>query len=250
MFPAMRETWALALTIAAWPQASGAVPFEPPPAISMPLAEARAALDAVNLCLGPLSSTGLIVRYETLDDLQRNALFEAEKIWGKKIVPEPDFTGTQSLPTRCGRQRLLLLLTEAERLLRAEATAFRAITGQMARGFWFGAVRLCPRDVTAVRIERDEVVQRWRLRIDLTAGTASEIAELTGRSVGGPIALRLDGLVIAEPLVFERLETAWFSVLGPDDDSLERARTELLGGCRSDGSVRDMPIDQPGHRGP
>ncbi|HEU4652018.1 MAG TPA: hypothetical protein VFS49_11455, partial [Croceibacterium sp.] len=64
---------------------------------------------------------------------------------------------------------------------------------------------------------------------------ATTLSVMTERSVNGPLAIRLEGEVIAEPTVFERIDGGQVQVTGPDLPKLKRLAHAAKGQCKGSG---------------
>jgi hypothetical protein len=190
---------ALALLLAA--QAAAPPPL--PPDLARAAAEIRSALagaDGAVAALGHCAQDnprheqayqGAISRYLAV---QR----EAEAVFGPPAMPEPDIG--MAAP-QCGP----LVVARFVRLAASEAAradaAFRRQTAAMP-GLWFGPLRMCGGAVASVTAATDEPGMP-ALVIAFSHAMAERFAAETASRVGKPMSVRLDGRLIADPMINE-----------------------------------------------
>lgn len=103
-----------------------------------------------------------------------------------------------------------------------------APSGEAAPGLWAGPIRLCRDNVETV--ERAEETGRPAVSFTFKPAMQPRLAEETARLVGQFMPLRLDGRLLANPMVIEPITGLALHVSGELGD-LQAVRAAALGAC-------------------
>ncbi len=204
---------------------SNAVSLTPPPAIAASLAAADVDIAFVDMCL----ETHPALRAE--DFAKRNSRYVAERsesegVWGplRDLEAEDDATIAHRI---CHRNDVRAALHRIDVALDAHAAAFRSATPGIDGGLWIGAMHVCPEDVLDSMISGDPPT----LSIRLTNNAAAVLEAVISRSIDTPIAIRLDGAVIARPVPYDPIVSGRMAISGPSRGTLERVLRALRVPC-------------------
>ena len=204
---------------------SNAVSLTPPPTIAASLAAADVDIAFVDVCLETYSA----LRAE--DFAKRNARYFAERsksegVWGP--LPDLEVWDDVTLAHRiCDRTEVRAALHRIDVALDAHAAAFRSATPGIDRGLWIGSMHVCSKDVLDSMIRGDPPA----LSIRLTKDAAAVLEAAISRSIDAPIAIRLDGTVIARPVPHELIPLGRMAISGPSRKTLERVMRALIVAC-------------------
>ncbi len=204
---------------------SNVVSLTPPPVIAASLAAADVDIAFVDVCLETYSA----LRAE--DFAKRNARYFAERsksegVWGPlpDLEAEDDATVAHRI---CDQAKVRAALHRIDVALDDHAAAFRSATPGIDRGLWIGSMHVCPKDVLDSMIGGDPPA----LSIRLTKDTAAVLEAVISRSIDAPIAIRLDGAVIARPVPYELIPLGRLAISGPSRETLERVLQALRVDC-------------------
>lgn len=102
-------------------------------------------------------------------------------------------------------------------------------TAEAERGLWLGTIALCRETVADAVLAADELDGRPALALTLRPELRTALERETKGRVGEPLPLRLDGRVLAEPVVREPLTAGGVHLSGLDD--VEAVRRAALAPC-------------------
>lgn len=186
-----------------------------PPALEPALAAASGALARVEHCAGKSDHT------EAEFDQRAWRYFRLSwsvlKVWGAKA--KPDIVAAMNLRLGCGTKSRRAEIARFDAAITYAERIFEQAILPMRQGVWIGALRLCRETVArtepAANIAGDPV-----LRVTLTAEARDRFAALTrnimaGRDDAGQIALRVNGVVVTEFGIFERVEAGAIDLPAP-----------------------------------
>ena len=97
-------------------------------------------------------------------------------------------------------------------------------------GLWIGPIRACAGTVAEATVGEDEFRQP-NLTIRFQEGWADVLHRVTAARVGRPMAIRLDGRVLAAPFVREPIAGGIVAVAPIAADEAETIRAAALGPC-------------------
>ena len=104
--------------------------------------------------------------------------------------------------------------------------------GDPSSGAWAGPLRLCRTNVESAEVISDTYDgNRPTLLVKLTAPAAKSWSKITAQLVGRELPVRLDGTVIARPIVLEPIEAGTFQVSGADRSILIRMANRVSEPC-------------------
>ncbi len=89
-------------------------------------------------------------------------------------------------------------------------------------GLWIGDIALCADMVSDAKISIDEVVQEPLFNLKLTGDATKRLAELTRRSVGKSISIRIDGVMLSEPNVWEPIYNGEIQITGIEPADMDK----------------------------
>jgi hypothetical protein len=205
-------------------------PVDAPPPITASLIAIERPLGFAGECIELHPRLKLQARYDAIEDKYVSAVNQAIGLWGPAVQPPPEALRERPWSS-CKHTYVITALRRAERALAIHATLFREATATMNNGgIWFGPLKLCRAVVADAKLTR-EPSDYLALVIKLTGDTAPTLAMLTERSIGHPLAVRLNGKVIAQPIVDEPLERGELQLSGPDRQTLEQIQTALAASC-------------------
>lgn len=204
---------------------SNAVSLTPPPTIAASLAGAEIDIAFVDVCL----ETHPALRAE--DFAKRNTRYVAERsksegVWGplRDLEVEDDATIAHRI---CHRNEVRAALHRIDVSLDAHAAAFKSATPGIDRGLWIGSMHVCAKEVLDAMIGGDPPALSIRLTKDATAVLETVIS----RSIDTPIAIRLDGAVIARPVPYDPIASGRMAISGPTRETLDRVLRALRVPC-------------------
>jgi preprotein translocase subunit SecD len=122
-------------------------------------------------------------------------------------------------------------MKNAEATLENEERVFADATAAMGRGAWAGPLKLCRDTVLNAESGFEDVIGQPMVLITLRPSVAGALSALTGRAINGPLDIRLDGEVISEPIVYERIDRGEFQVTGPELPVLNRLSEAVIKPC-------------------
>ena len=204
---------------------SNAVSLTPPPTIAASLAGAEIDIAFVDVCL----ETHPALRAE--DFAKRNTRYVAERsksegVWGplRDLEVEDDATIAHRI---CHRNEVRAALHRIDVALDAHAAAFKSATPGIDRGLWIGSMHACPPDLLDSMISGDPPA----LSIRLTKDAAAVLEAVISRSIDTPVAIRLDGAVIARPVPHDPIVLGRMAISGPSRETLDRVLRALRVPC-------------------
>ncbi len=204
---------------------SNAVSLTAPPAVAASLAAADADIAFVEMCLDPHPAL------DAADFAKRNTRYLSERsnsedIWGP--LPDLEAEDDATIAHRiCDQAKVRAALHRIDVALDAHAAAFKSATPGIDRGLWIGAMQVCPEDVLDSIISGDPPT----LSIRLTKDAAAVLEAVISRSINAPVAIRLDGAVIARPVPHDPIVLGRMAISGPSRETLERILQALRVPC-------------------
>lgn len=81
-------------------------------------------------------------------------------------------------------------------------------------GLWIGDIALCAETVSDASISINETIPDTFINLKLTDDAAKRLYELTRRSVGQSISIRVDGEVLSEPNIWEPIPDGEIQITG------------------------------------
>jgi hypothetical protein len=196
-------------------------------AVSRPLGFARE-------CTGRHPALGFDAELEKLDKQYLDATTEAEGVWPDIDPTDGKLAATEAGPPwpSCGPEQVRIALEQAGEALSAYSRLFRELTATMdLPGAWAGPLHLCRDNVESATLLSDAVTEKAVLSVKLVPPLRASLSKVTEQSVGRPLPIRLDGAIIANPIVYDRIESGEFQVIGPEPEVLTRLAERTGGGC-------------------
>ncbi|MEP9357556.1 hypothetical protein [Sphingomonas sp. KR3-1] len=186
-----------------------------PPTLEPALTVASRALFRVEYCSG--KSQHNEDEFARRDQRYFRLSWSALQVWGAKA--ERDIVEEMRLHLRCGAKRRNVEIARFDAAISEAERIFEQAILPMRQGVWIGALRLC-RETVARTEPALNIVDNPVLRVTLTSGTRARLATLsekimTGRYDSGQIALRVNGVVLSELMVYERIESAVIDLPAP-----------------------------------
>jgi hypothetical protein len=210
---------------------AGDAGIDPPATIVSAWADATRAVDIVGQCDETSRRIGLEKRYTAITRRYYAALLRARGIWGNTVADGVDYAMLTAQPVVCRRASILQAMDRADRALDNEDRAFAEATVRMTSGAWVGPLMLCRDTVAGAERGFEALAGRPMVLVKLRPGVAAIFGAITGRSIETALAVRLDGEIISEPMVFERIDGGWFQVSGPEWPVLERFKNAVGRPC-------------------
>lgn len=216
------------MLIALSSNAPQALSIEIPAMVKKSLIDADNQLTFAGSCAELHPQLGLDAEFETRQDRFLKASRETTGIWGR----EWDFYRQDdgSRPA-CKKQHVLTALAAVDAALDKHAEAFGSEALGLQHGVWLGALKLCNRTVAKSEVVVEENFDEKALKIILTDEAKAMLAQRTRHSVRYPIAIRLSGLVVLEPLVHEPIESGEVHLSPMDEGEMELAIAEISKAC-------------------
>ena len=168
---------------------------------------------------------GLDAEFRKLDKKYLDATADAEGVWADIDATDVEMAATEAGPPwpSCRRDNVRTALKQADEALNAHSRLFRQLTAAMdLRGAWAGPLHLCRDNVEGAELKSDALTGQPALLIKLAPPLKASLSKITEKSVGRPLPIRLDGAVIAKPIVNERIDMGEFQLAGPERDALTR----------------------------
>lgn len=199
-----------------------------PASVLTPLHEAQTTHERAGMCLESLPRPALEPRYRALGIRMYDAAASARGLWAKQV--DRELVDDEPLPS-CSTAAIGQALDRTASALDAFDRAFAATTAPLRSGVWVGMLKVCGARTLSATIDLDSYTKRPALTIKLDAEATTRLAMLTRRATGDPMAVRLDGVVVMQPTVFEPILHGTLQLNGPDADVLERLRRALDRPC-------------------
>jgi hypothetical protein len=212
----------LLLPAAAGESPAGNAGFDPPATVVSAWAEAARAFDVVDQCDETSRQLGFETRHKEITNRYYAALRRAKGIWGNTLSDGAEHATLTVEPAVCRPANILQAMKEAELALDNEDGAFANVTVRMASGAWVGPLMLCQETVLSAEPGFEAIAGQPMVLVTLQPGFAGALGSITARSIESPLAIRLDGEVISEPMVYEKIDGGRFQVTGPELTVLER----------------------------
>ena len=89
-------------------------------------------------------------------------------------------------------------------------------------GLWIGDIALCSDTVSDAKISNDEAISEPVFNLKLTGDAAKRLAELTRRSVGKSISIRIDGVGLSEPNIWEPIYNGEIQITGIEPTDMDK----------------------------
>lgn len=212
------------LNIAAALQAAAPVTvLELPSHLNAQFAVAVADLEFAGGCIEAHPNRRLDAEYQIISNRHEFDRMWAEKVWGTIEIgmgaedyPDPPAACTQA-KVKAALQRAV---TASDRARRSVEQA----TEPLKQGAWIGALRLCRDTVSRTEIGQEILSAEPAVTLTLTATGRAAFADLTRRSVGTRLAIRVDGKIVSEPMVNEPIESGVLQLPARNAATLDRAR--------------------------
>lgn len=223
-----------------WALAMQAVPVAAPPPPSVPatmpgevlaaFAGAEAALARVSACVG--EGTAITPqRLATLDRRLQALRRQANGVWGPEALLT--LASAASISADCARDGGATALGTAAELQLTQLTAkLSGVLAPMRTGVWFGTLPLCGHGPVAAQMMVDVYTADPFLIITLNPVAATDLAAITRRHVGHPLAFRASGRVVSEPQVNEPITGGQLQLSGPPQGELDRVAAAIKGCAR------------------
>ena len=224
--------WTVALPVlsgSALQLAPVGVSLDGPPALAKALATANGALIHAGQCGRASYPRGVKFQLEKTWKRYEVALRAAAGIWGYDAFPE--FDQIKFGPLRCGPADIARMIKDAGAAMdHAEETLAEA-TAPMMQGAWVGPLKLCGNTVAKAERGTEELFGQPMVLITLQPRAAALFSSLTDRLVNWWVEIRLDGEVISEPGIYERIDSGQFQVAGPEAPELDRLIAAVNSPC-------------------
>lgn len=115
--------------------------------------------------------------------------------------------------------------------LASAAAALAAPPPPPRPGLWIGPIRACASTVAEATPGREEYGGFSNLTIRFREGWADVLLRVTAARVGEAMAIRLDGRILAEPVVREPIAGGTITMVPVEADEAEAIRAAALGPC-------------------
>ncbi len=109
-------------------------------------------------------------------------------------------------------------------------------------GLWIADLPLCADTVADMAEGVEETDGALLLNIELTDEAGQRLAALTEKAVGKTVTVWLDGKVLMEPVVQEKIVSGRLTIAGIESDQLERAEAAAAGQCPAAGDDDDTTL--------
>ncbi len=218
---------ALAVTLLA--TSDWKVGVDGPFTIGKSLAEARKFLGFAGECIELHPKLRLEAEYQRREEHYYAALNQAEGIWGNQV--DAPTSQSRLRPQRCSKQTVVTALRQVDLILDAETLLFRQRTSGIERGVWIGPLKLCRDTVRSTERGLDTDTGQPRLLMKLTKEAGISFASITSQSINRRLPVRLNGVIISSPTVFERMEEGSLQIIGPESAVLDSVRAIIGGAC-------------------
>ena len=185
-------------------------------------------------CLELHPKPKLTAQFEMLDKRYSDALANAEGVWPdvSRIDIEMSAMEAGSPFPSCRVAYVRTALKQAQQALNTHTRLLTQLKSKMdLRGAWLGPIQLCRDTVESTAFKTNELFNQPALSIKLASGHRAELSDVTGHAIGRPLAIRLDGSVIAKPVVNERIDAGEVEVSGPEHALLARLAERTLESC-------------------
>ena len=183
--------------------------LDAPPSVQASLVAVSRPLGFAGQCTELRPELGLNAEFEKLEKRYLDATAEAEGVWPDIDATEIEMAATNAATPwpSCNRDHVRLALKQASDALDAHAQLFRQLTATMnIQGAWAGPLHLCRDNVESAKLTSDTMTQQPALSVKLAPPLRTSLSKITEQSVGRPLPIRLDGTVIAKPIVSERID--------------------------------------------
>jgi preprotein translocase subunit SecD len=190
---------------------------------------AQAQINVVGECADLHPTRGFEEELQKRETAYLNAVREAKGIWGNAV--EPDYGVNTTRPANCSKRNVKIALNKTDKALAAQQELFEQAIANMGHGVWVGPLKLCQGVVKRVQFGNSAIGNQPILEIELDRTAWPVLAEITGRTVGSELAVRMNGQIIMRPRVNEPLESGQLAFTGPDLATLRATQHELTKVC-------------------
>jgi hypothetical protein len=219
-----------ATLIALHSSAARAVVFDIPSAIKTSLIEADDQFTFAGSCVETHPQLNLDEDLQNRQGRYLNALHRTTGIWGSGWRGD-DFPDDIEARPVCNKQNVTKALASVDLALNRHAEAFKNETQELNHGAWLGPLKLCRNTVAKSDIAVDDDRGGKILKITLREEAKTKIAELTRRSVGFHLSLRVSGSVFMEPRIWEPIESGELQLSSADEVNMKLAGAEMRNAC-------------------
>jgi hypothetical protein len=165
------------------------------------------------------------------DDLQRiehrywSTAERNDEVWGSD--PSRDGMSDDPPSFRCRKANATAALKQIDQTMDVQDAAFARATNGIEHGLWIGSLKLCKRSVIEAVFGTERLTKQPALFVKLTPQASAAFTSLTRNSVERRLAVRLEGSIISRPTIYEPLEQGALQIIGPDEQTLRRARSVI-----------------------
>lgn len=189
--------------------------------IGEPLGRAERALAFAGSCVQDSTDSEEENALSARERAVRAAATLAEGIWGGRfpgIAPEEPRT---SLP--CSSRNVAEALNEADAAVAEAVGLIDQHSTPLRHGSWIGPLHLCRESVARASMTQDALTGQVAVSITLRDDAASLLADITATRIDMPLPHRIDGKVVGQPMINERLTSPSFQMTGAEESILRRA---------------------------
>jgi hypothetical protein len=219
------------LSVSAEQLPSSGVSFERPAALFDALIDAGTAIEVAGQCSNPGNRHMVAPRLADIENRYFAAIRRASGVWGSTLFAAVDQRVFVAASHGCRGADAGQAMDNAEAAVVAVNQEFAQATAAMGRGAWAGSLMLCRETVQSAESGFERVIGQPMLLVTLRSGFAAVLSSLTARSINGPLDIRLDGEVISEPIVLERIDGGQLQITGPKLSVLDRLSKAVKGPC-------------------
>ena len=224
---------ALAIAILQTPAGSGGIGFVNRDAVQEALRRGQVAVDSIGYCMTRRSAGADV---ESLYDSSLSILRDTSRA-AEALYPDMDpvsevisLAAGQRAP-RCNRQSLRAYDEDARRASGDAQRLVEADSRLRERGLWLANLKLCGARVVAVEAASPGAATGLPgITLRFSESFGAQVRALTSRSVGRPLSIALDGVVIMSPRVMEPVGEA-LSITAPDGVPVDRIRAAVAAPC-------------------
>lgn len=216
---------ALAQAAPAPPATPEPLPFPQfmPGEILAAFASAEVALADVSACFGDGSAVAP-ARLDMLDIRLRQQSARAAGVWGAQQQLAM-LGGTASVPQCTGGGAAAMARAEAR--VATLTTRLNMVLAPLQTRVWLGPMPLCRFGPVKHELLVDRYTAQPSLIMTLHPDAARDLAALTTRQNGFPLALRAGGRIITEPVINEPVTGGQLQISGPSQADLDRLSAAL-----------------------
>lgn len=198
--------------------------------IDQPLRRADRALNFADNCIQDLPDPGQQAALAARQRAAWSVLDLAQGIWGDRFL-DVALEEPETRRPRCNSDDVVRALQDVDTALAQAAASIRRHAAPLRDGSWIGPFHLCRDTVESASLATDDLTGRTAVSITLKPVFATMVADITAARVNMRLPLRVDGDILVNVPIVERMQGRSLRITGVTESTLEAARAAITGPC-------------------